>query len=59
MSVLYISKHGAVLRISGERLIVTYGKERLLETPGIKVDQVVIFRERSIIASGNGLSSEQ
>ena len=51
MSVLYISKHGAVLRISGERLIVTYGKERLLETPGIKVDQVVIF--------GNGQLSPQ
>ena len=51
MAVLYISEHGALLRISGKRFSVTMGKKRLLEIPAIKVDQVVIF--------GNGLMTPQ
>lgn len=43
MSVLYLTKHGVVLRISGSRFIVTQGKMKLLEAPALKVDQVVVF----------------
>lgn len=51
MAVLYISQHGALLRISGNRFAVTLGKKTLMETPAIKVDQVVIL--------GNGLITPQ
>lgn len=51
MSVLYLTQHGAILRIRGERFLVTQGKKKILETPAIKVDQVVIL--------GNGLISPQ
>lgn len=43
MSVLYLTKHGTVLRITGRRFIVTLGKKTLLETPALNVGQVVIF----------------
>ena len=51
MSVLYIKKHGSVLRISGERFIVTQGKKKLAETPAFKIEQVVIL--------GNGMITPQ
>ncbi len=51
MAALYINRHGATLRIRGERFSVTMGEETLMETPAIKVDQVVIF--------GNGILTPQ
>lgn len=51
MSSLYITKNGAVLRISGERLIVTLGKKKLTEVPALKIRQILIF--------GNGLLTPQ
>jgi len=42
MSALYVTEQGAMLRRTGERLLVTKGKEVLDDVPMIHVDQVVI-----------------
>ena len=51
MSTMYITTQGATLRKTGERLIVTKGKEQLADVPLIKVSQVVIFGKASVTAS--------
>lgn len=43
MGALYVTEQGAVLRRTGERLIVTRGDEVLDDVPLIHVDQVVIM----------------
>ncbi|GAK51200.1 hypothetical protein U14_02443 [Candidatus Moduliflexus flocculans] len=51
MSTMYITTQGATLRKTGERLIVTKGKDRLTDVPLIKVSQIVIFGKASVTAS--------
>ena len=51
MSTMYVTTQGATLRKTGERLLVTKGKERLADVPLIKVSQVVIFGKASVTAS--------
>ncbi|MFQ5869759.1 MAG: type I-D CRISPR-associated endonuclease Cas1d [Candidatus Zixiibacteriota bacterium] len=48
MSTLYVSKEGAVVRVTGERVQVTLQRERLLDVPMIKVEQVVMLGRVSI-----------
>lgn len=43
MTTLYIEEHGAMLRKSDERLLVTKGKTELFSSPMCKINQVVIF----------------
>lgn len=43
MSTLYISKEGAIVRVTGERVQVTLQRERLLDVPMIKVEQLVML----------------
>ncbi len=51
MSAIYITQQGAVLRKVSERLKVTRRREVLLDTPLIKVSQVVIFGKASVTAA--------
>ena len=48
MTTLYIEQHGALIRKSDERLVVTHGKEELFSSPISKINQVVIFGNNSI-----------
>jgi CRISPR-associated protein Cas1 len=43
MSTLYVNEKGAVVRVTGERVQVTRQRERLLDVPMIKVDQLVLL----------------
>ncbi len=43
MSTVYITEHGAVVRLSSRTLIITKGKEKLAQIPLIGVDNILIF----------------
>lgn len=51
MATIYVSRQGATLRKTGERLKVTIRKETLADVPLIKVSQVVVFGKASITAA--------
>jgi CRISPR-associated protein Cas1 len=51
MATIYITRQGATLRKTGERLKVTIQRETLADVPLIKVSQIVIFGKASITAS--------
>lgn len=40
---LYLMEHGTRLSREGERLVVQRGEQHLLEVPGVKLDQIMVF----------------
>ena len=43
MSTIYVTEVGSVVRITSRQIVVTKGKEKLLQMPLIKVDRVLLF----------------
>ena len=50
MGTIYLTEPGAVVRVSSRHIVVTKGKERLLQMPMIKVERILIFGNIQITA---------
>lgn len=55
MSTIYVTEVGSVVRISSRHIVITKGKDRLLQMPLIKVDRLLLFGNIQVTAQAIGV----